>query len=295
MNDWNDKLECVNKSLTVAFKVGVLVGGVVIGVYSWLIGYFPSGVTISDGLLFILLATVLSAMLALFSFSFMSLGVALWPLWRFVIYILDKCFALINKITNKNLTTDQFSTIRRARAEHYCFALFGLIFAGYLFLQDWRSVMAIVVLLFISSVMWSTLQENEEEATNQLASDTPEEQKEVMKKSVRKKNSILLIAIVLMPLGIPGVPSLLVTGVMRATDVRVESASVHIKEPYRAYALESGIVGAKSNFGVNFSKFEEAKVLFKGIGTNTLISFKVEKDKLVQFVVPNTSIHVLPN
>lgn len=295
MNDWNEKFECVNKFLTVAFKVGVLVGGLAIFVYSWIIGYFPSGVTIGDGLLFILLATVLSMLIALFSFSFTSLGVVLWPLWKLVIKLLSKIFILINRVTHKELQINSLPKIRKARAEHYSIAFIGLLFAGFLALQDWRSLMVVLVLLFSSSVMWSTIQENEEEANKQLKTDISTEQKEEIFKRVKKGNSILLLSIVLMPLFIPGAPSMLVTGVMRTADVRVESATVHIKEPYSIYAEEFGIHGEPSNFGASFLKFENAQVLFKGIGSNTVLSLQLKDRDRVQIVVPNSSVHLLPN
>ena len=295
MNNWNDKLECLNKFLTVAFKVGVLVGGFAICAYSWIIGYFPSGVTIGDGLLFILLATVLSVLVALFSFSFTSLGLALWPLWKLVIKLLSKILILINRVTNKDLQINSLPKIRKARAEHYGIAFIGFLFAGFLALQDWRSLMVVLVLLFSSSVMWSSIQENEEEANKQLKADISTEQKEAILKRVKRGNSISLLAMVLMPLVIPGAPTMLVTGVMRAADVRVDSATVHIKAPYSIYAEESGTKGQPSNFGSSFLKFENAQVLFKGIGSNTVLSLHLKDEDRVQIVVPNSSVHLLPN
>ncbi|MCG9607968.1 hypothetical protein [Vibrio chagasii] len=295
MNDWNEKLECLNKFLTVSFKVGVLVGGFAICAYSWIIGYFPSGVTIGDGLLFILLATVLSVLVALFSFSFTSLGLALWPLWKLVINLLSKILILINRVTNKDLQINSLPKIRKARAEHYGIAFIGFLFAGFLALQDWRSLMVVLVLLFSSSAMWSSIQENEEEANKQLKVDISTEQKEAILKRVKRGNSILLLSMLLMPLVIPGAPTMLVTGVMRAVDVRVDSATVHIKEPYSIYAEESGTKGQPSNFGASFLKFENAQVLFKGIGSNTVLSLHLKDKDRVQIVVPNSSVHLLPN
>lgn len=294
MNNWNDKLEFVNKLMTVAFKIGVLIGGFAICVYSWMIGYFPTGVTIGDGLLFILLATVTGLLISLFSFSFASLGVAMWPVWRSATWLLSHGLVLASKVTSKELTLGSFPTLRKAGVEHYGFALFGLLFAGKLAAQDWLAFTLVLALLFTSSVLWSTYKNNEEASIELLNSDKPDEDKKAFQKDVKRKNTLLLMAVIFMPLVITGAPSMLANGTMRISEVRIESAAVHIKQPYTAYATEYGVTGEGSNFGEGFLKFENAKVLFTGIGTNTVLSLINEKGKSVQLVVPNTSVHVLP-
>lgn len=50
-----------------------------------------------------------------------------------------------------------------------------------------------------------------------------------------------------------------------------------------------------SNFGFSFLKFENAQVLFKGISSNTVLSLHLKDKNRVQIVVPNSSVHLLPN
>ncbi|MFM2591245.1 hypothetical protein [Vibrio sp. TBV020] len=81
---------------------------------------------------------------------------------------------------------------------------------------------------------------------------------------------------IVLPLFIPGALTIIFTGVMRLSDVRVEFATVYNKEPYNVYAKEFGIQGDTSSFWDSFIKFEKAQVLFKGIGSNTVLSWGSE-------------------
>jgi len=296
INNWNERLEFASKLLAVSFKIGILVGGVAICGYSWLIGYFPSGVTIGDGLLFLLLATVMTILVTLFSLSFKSLGVALWPVWKCVIYLIRVLLFITNRLTNKNFDINALPNIRKPGFEDYGFALIGAPFAWFLAFQGWQAALITAGLLFFSSVMFSSFEEQKELTANVLEDEeVATEEKESASKTLREKGNRQLIMTIILPLVIPGALTMLFTGVMRLSDVRVESTVVHIKAPYSTYAEESGIKGEPSNFGANFLRFDEAQVLFKGIGSNTVLSLQPEDKDRVQIVVPNSSIHLLPN
>ncbi|MEO4083685.1 hypothetical protein ABH300_16385, partial [Acinetobacter pittii] len=77
---------------------------------------------------------------------------------------------------------------------------------------------------------------------------------------------------------------------MQNTGVRIEKATLYIKEPY-ANLIELPKTTTKELSQYQTFIFKDVKVLFQGIGKSTLISYKV-KDIEKQLVIPNEYITV---
>lgn len=78
--------------------------------------------------------------------------------------------------------------------------------------------------------------------------------------------------------------------VMQKTGVRIEKATLYIKEPY-ANLIELPKKTTKELSLYKTFIFEDVKVLFQGVGKSTLVSYKV-KDIEKQIVIPNEYITV---
>nr|WP_228272951.1 hypothetical protein [Acinetobacter seifertii] len=77
---------------------------------------------------------------------------------------------------------------------------------------------------------------------------------------------------------------------MQNTGVRIEKATLYIKEPY-ANLIELPKTTTKELNQYKTFIFKDVKVLFQGIGKSTLVSYKV-KDIEKQLVIPNDYITV---
>ncbi|HGH3647950.1 TPA: hypothetical protein ACJK7N_003491, partial [Acinetobacter baumannii] len=77
---------------------------------------------------------------------------------------------------------------------------------------------------------------------------------------------------------------------MQNTGVRIEKATLYIKEPY-ANLIELPKITTKELRQNQIFIFKDMKVPFQGIGKNTLVSYKV-KDIEKQLVIPNEYITV---
>ena len=75
------KIDTVSNALSLAFKLGVVLGSAVLLMYCWRIGYFPQDVSVGDGIVFILLAIAFGGLYSFFVVSLTSLGYVLkYPL-----------------------------------------------------------------------------------------------------------------------------------------------------------------------------------------------------------------------
>ncbi|HGF7375892.1 TPA: hypothetical protein AB5C23_003629, partial [Vibrio cholerae] len=159
-----------------AFKLGVVLGCSSLCVYFFMIGYFPTDLEIGDGLKFIFVAVVTFCITAFFVYSFNSLALVLWPLWRVVQWLSRKAAKLYTKLSARPIENHLSEPVRKARVEHYVFAVFGFLFAGKLAIQDWLSLIAVIAFLFLSAVMWSiyvsNLEKMNSEKSNCIVSDT---------------------------------------------------------------------------------------------------------------------------
>ena len=103
------KLDVIGKILSLAFKLGVVVGGAVLLFYCWKIGYFPQDASVGDGLLFILLAIAFSGAYLFFVVCLTSLGLLLRPVWHGLQSLLVLLLKGYEKITGKTARYNTFA------------------------------------------------------------------------------------------------------------------------------------------------------------------------------------------
>ncbi len=291
LNKLDKKLDVINKMLSLAFKLGVVLGGAVLFFYCWRIGYFPQDVSIGDGFLFMLLAIAFGGVYVFFVMSLTSLGILLRPLW----HLLQSLFLLLlkgyEKVTGKETKYTPF-VIEKGGLELLVFATFGLFFILGGSLSDIKVLLTLVMCTWGCAFLWSSYQQNSREI-DQLEnkeSVTEEEAKRLAR--LNNFQPVALGIILVIPLLIGGVSGKLLDGVMCLANVRADTATIHIKEPYVKYASEYGLKGQKSDFGVQYVKYENASILFNGFGKNIVVEVG-GSDGVVSLVIPADHAHII--
>ncbi|WP_416775890.1 hypothetical protein ACNFJN_12020 [Xenorhabdus budapestensis] len=291
INNLDKKLGVINKILSLAFKLGVTLGGAVLLFYCWKIGYFPQEVSVGDGLLLILLAVAFGGVYLFFVVCLTSLGILLRPVW----HGLQSLFLLLlrgyEKATGKSTKYTPF-IIEKGGIELFIFAIFGLFFIWGYSLSDVRVLATLVLCVWGCALLWSLYQQSSREI-DQL------EQKEIITdddsnrlKHLGNWQLLTLGAILVIPLLIGGVSGKLLDGSMSLANVRTNAAVVHIKEPYVKYATEYGLKGKESNFGSEYAKFENVSISFNGFGKNVVIE-AIGSDGTVPLVIPADHVHII--
>ena len=291
IEELDKKLDVLGRILSSAFKLGVLIGGAVLLFYCWKIGYFPQDVSVGDGFLFILLAIAFGGVYLFFVMCLTSLGLSLRPVW----HGLQRLFLLslkgYEKITGKTASYTPF-TIEKGGFELFIFAVFGLFFIWGFSLSDIKVLATLVLSVWGCALLWSTYQQNSREIDLLERGDslTDDELKNLKRKA--DFQPFLLGGILVIPLLIGGVSGKLLDGAMRLANVRADTAIVHLKEPYVKYAAEYGIEGVQSNFGSEYSKFENTSILFNGFGKNIVIEV-MGSDGRVSLVIPSDHAYIV--
>lgn len=292
LNTLDKKLDMISKALSLAFKLGVILGGAVFLSYCWRIEYFPRDVSVGDGLLFIMLAIAFGGIYLFFTLCLTNLEILLRQLWHGRKSVFHYALKLFNKVTNKNIEYKPFR-IEQCGVSNCVFTVFGLLFVCGFSQNNLKIFTTLMLSTLVCAFMWSTHQQNSIEIRSIESKDDSSEDEKAKAERLRSHQLLWLIVIVSTPLFIGGVSDKLLDGAMRLANVRTEKAVVHIKEPYITYASESGVTGSKSNFGEKYTRIEDVNVLFNGFGGNVVIKAKSGSNNYVNLTIPADHVHII--
>jgi hypothetical protein len=285
------QLDIANKALSLAFKVGLIVGGSVFLGYCWKIGYFPRDVSIGDGLLFLMLAIAFGSIYLLFTASLTCLGITLRPIWHGIYRSFNYLVKLYNKVFGANKVVSEFNIIT-GKLEHFIFALFGLLFVWGFGSFDLKVLGSLILAVFGCALLWSGHQESgseiiEIESKENLSAD---DNKRIS--FLKQHQKILAVVILFIPLLFGGVSGKLLDGAMRLSNVKEDKATIHVKKPYIKYVEEHNIKAKESNLGKDYGTFENMSILFNGFGKNAVL-IQNGVDKPINIIIPNDHLIVV--
>lgn len=290
-------MEKLNNMFTLAFKLGVAVGGAVLIFYGFRIGYVPQDISLENslsllylaiifGLFYLLLVTCLTAL------GFSILWVLFKPLLSYIKYrqAQDKD----SKITFWLYATKKiFGAVTDIENIIYIIAMPPMACLAFLLILMFSfNDSKVILTLFISAIACGSLFHINQIKLTKSVSKEPKEQKSPMS----FQYSILLL-ILFTPLLVGGISEKLIEETMRIVHMREYSMAVHIKKPYINQAIEYGLKGKSSSFGDEYCKFESITVLFKGVGRNIVINTiptNVDKNLIVPLVIPKDYIFITP-
>lgn len=285
-------IEGLLKVMTLASKMGILVGGICISGYSLRIGHFPQGLTIGDGLLFMLAAVCFGFIYIFFVASLVALGVTASPAIKFLskIYLLSYNF-------RKTRKPSQVYDFAKFKWPYVIFAVFALLFIFGLGNNDhnayWNLPLLSIAMYFFYSTYLSTGDKIKAiEITLESVVKLDQNEKSAASKieNLRKAQMLSLGVLLMMPIFTGGVTGQLLDGAMRQAHVRIEKATIFVKEPY-ASLMPMKARASVQLLPAQYVKFDNIAVLFKGLGNTTVLSFvdgKVEK----KLEIPNDQLIV---
>lgn len=291
MNNTNDRIQLGRNLLSFIFTTGLTLGGIVFIAYCLRIGYFPQGISFGDSVLFIFLAISFGFLYSLFVLCLTSLGITARPLWhglqKVSIFLRTKYQNIVG-----NTEEHTILTIEKPYAPLYLFAAFGIFFIILLSHLEWKSIAILVFCSFICATMWSTYIQNRDSISILEQKDNISDDESRHLKQLKGIQPVILLFVLLTPLAIGGVTGAFLDGAMRMSNLRVDSAVVHIKEPYTTFMSENGFVGDKSNFDNKYLKYSNVNVLFQGIGKNVVVEKNIGKD-VISLPIPAESIFIV--
>ena len=286
-----DKLEVIDKSLGIAAKIGITVGSLILLYYCWSIDFFPRDISVGDGLLFIFVAVGFGVAYLFFVASLTSLGVLLRPLWHGLQCLgmwIGKAWV---KFRKKALSYDPFD-LKPGGIEHITFATFGLILVVLFSIKDISRLPTLLLASFGCALLWNSYQNVDSKLRKISSNPQPSDEERERMPKLEKSKAFLPWLIISLPLLIGGVTGEMISGTMRILNLRNDTATAHIKKPYTAILLTRGIsTGVKSEIGDDYLRYENAEILFSGLGSTTVVSLKNPSGGKMQLTIP--SDHVL--
>ncbi len=285
-------------------KAIIAIGVLCLVAYLLTIGYIPSEISFGDTFIFLLIFTAFSIAYTVLGFMLFIFGASLAPVTYLVLSWVDKYLPPHIKI-GKKLPFPKINIITLFGSLYLLYVIHGI------FLLHWKVNLYIGITVFFIAFAYYPFYINRLKIKEcnikfeNLADivDDPDVSEHLKTFAIKKlkrlethiKDSLEIVFFIsltpLVPLILIGdVGKVFLNTTMQNTGVRIEKATLYIKEPY-ANLIELPKTTTKELSQYQTFIFKDVKVLFQGIGKSTLISYKV-KDIEKQLVIPNEYIPV---
>jgi hypothetical protein len=285
-------------------KAIVAIGVLCLVVYLLTIGYIPSEISFGDTLIFLLIFAAFSIAYAVLGMMLFFFGTSLAPVTYLVLSWVDKYLPPHIRI-GKKLPFPKINIITLIGSLYLLYVIHG-IFSLYWKINLYIGITVCVIAFAYYPFYINRLKIKEFNIKfENLADivddpDASENLKAFASKKLKRlethiRDSLEIAFFIsltpLVPLIFIGdVGKVFLNYTMQNTGVRIEKATLYIKEPY-ANLIELPKTTTKELSQYKTFIFKDVKVLFQGIGKSTLVSYKV-KDIEKQIVIPNDYITV---
>ncbi|MFJ4192663.1 hypothetical protein [Pseudomonas sp. NPDC089534] len=284
--DLGRQIDTAMKLLSLSAKVGLLVGGGSIVGYLLMNGHYPQGVSLGDGLLFLVSAFSFGIVCLYFSVSITAVGILLSPILAPAVKLAVR---VVNRFREQKIASPV--TQQKIGFPAVFFGICGLAIIYFLARRSLVDHLPLIVLPVFQCIMYSALvEQNEKMRQAKLqAEPQPEPAPQDNKPSLdlhhlRKSRAILAGIILVVPILMGGVTSDLLQLAMSFAKIRIDHATILVKAPYANL-----LPNPKESKIDNFKTFEKATVIFRGVGNTTLIEMRTP-DTATRLEIPNDSI-----
>jgi len=285
-------------------KAIVAIGVLCLVAYLLMISYIPSEISFGDTFIFLLIFSACFTVYVGLGVVLFFFGISLVPVTYIIFSVVDKYLPPHIRIGQK-LPFPKISITTLAASLYLLYVIHSLFFLHWkINLYIGCTVFFITFIYYPLYINWQKIKEFRMKFDNlQDVIDDPDASDHLkvfaIKKLERLKTHIkdslkISIFIILIPLApmffIKDIGDIFLNYVMQKTGVRVEKATLYIKEPY-ANLIELPKMIPKELSPYKTFIFKDVKVLFQGIGKSTLVSYTV-KGMEKQLVIPNEYITV---
>lgn len=297
LGQWHEVALTVTKAI-------VAIGVLCLVAYLLTISYIPSEISFGDTLIFLLIFAAFSIAYTVLGFMLFFFGTSLAPVTYLVLSLVDKYLPPHIRI-GKKLPFPKINIITLIGSLYLLYVIHGI------FLLHWKINLYIGITVFFIAFAYYPFYMNRQKIKEfnikfeNLADivddpDASDHLKIFARKKLKRlethiRDSLEIAFFIsltpLVPLILIGdVGKVFLNYTMQNTGVRIEKATLYIKEPY-ANLIELPKITTKELHQNQIFIFKDMKVPFQGIGKNTLVSYKV-KDIEKQLVIPNEYITV---
>ncbi len=261
------QLDLIQKVLKILLQLGIGVGSLIILIYCGGIGYYPSGLTIGDGLIFIAVALSFGFSYSIVVFFLFCTAIVPTLFWRVVqlIFVHARKLWLKNKERTNEANKLKFPPLTLELIGVAVIGIIGVVFIAISFSRDiglFIGLVLSVALMAFFYLLLNSVRDNQEDS----------EQQRNKKKKVKLA---FMLAIYLIPLVVGRFQSNVLDQTMRTIGVRAESAVVQFREDYKPFVDASLDKEGKDLY--------DARILFNGFGTSSVLEIEG-----IRFVVPNS-------
>lgn len=285
-------------------KTIIAIGVLCLVAYLLTISYIPSDISFGDTLIFLLIFVACSLVYTGLSIVLFLFGISLMPMVYLVFSTIDKYLPPHVRI-GKKLPFPKISILTLGASLYLLYTIRGLL------LLHWKISLYVVITSAFISLFYYVFYINRQkikEFNNKFENlqdiiDDPDAS-ENLKKFARTKLkrlethikdsiqiSFFLILTPLIPMFLIGdIGKLFLDFTMQKTGVNIDKANLYIKAPYATLIDLPKTTTPELSEHQTFI-FKDVKVLFQGIGKNTLISYKTKKFEK-QLMIPNEYITI---
>lgn len=296
-SQWHDIVLAMIKAI-------IAIGILCLVAYLLTISYIPSEISFGDTLIFLLIFFACSIVYAGLSMVLIFFGISLRPIVYLILRAVDMYLPSHIRI-GKKLPFPKISILTLGASLYFLYTIRGLL------LLHWKISLYVALtsaLISLFSYAFYINRQQAKEINNKFENlkdiiddpDVSENIKLFAKDKLKKleihvKNSIQItsflisIPLVLM-FSFGDIGKVFLDFTMQKTGVSIEKATLYIKAPY------ANLIDLPKTTTPELSEhqtfiFKDVKVLFQGIGKNTLIAYKVKKIEK-QIVIPNEYITI---
>lgn len=285
-------------------KTIIAIGVLCLVAYLLTISYIPSDISFGDTLIFLLIFVACSLVYTGLSIVLFLFGISLMPMVYLVFSTINKYLPPHVRI-GKKLPFPKISILTLGASLYLLYTIRGLL------LLHWKISLYVVITSAFISLFYYVFYINRQkikEFNNKFENlqdiiDDPDAS-ENLKKFARTKLkrlethikdsiqiSFFLILTPLIPMFFIGdIGKFFLDFTMQKTGVNIDKANLYIKAPYATLIDLPKTTTPELSEHQTFI-FKDVKVLFQGIGKNTLISYKTKKFEK-QLVIPNEYITI---
>lgn len=267
---------------------GMTLGAIFIFLYTADIEHFPSGLTLGDGLVLLVVAGFFCLIYVTFLVTLTSLGITLSVIVRPLLMGLRRLFRVKRP--------PPFELVRPNGMHPFLGAISLFFVAGFGRHEPYLYVSLPLISLILYTLYSAWVSEYRKSQasgateTRALATAETTPVLDSTSPATHRRNAWWLLGVgVLLPLFMGGIFTQLRDGTMRLLKIRADSATVYVKSPYAELIPKSA--GYVEGGPKDYAKHERMSVLFRAIGKSTVIRF-LDGQKQRQLEIPNEFIIV---